>query len=114
MTVPGLSGILGNSEQKSVLQAIEQLIQFSYLFLQKRNFSGLLFFRVSWSELEFPGDYWINIATCLFARYSVHTVRILVSEQTASVAVLHFGHVFVFCSLINESAFEWFLLIMCK
>ena len=114
MTVLALSGILGKSEQKIVLQTIEQLIQFIYLFLQKESFSGLLFFRVSWSEGEFPGDYWINVATCLFARYSVHTVRIVLSEQIASVAVFHFGHVFVFCSFINKSALEWFLVIISK
>ena len=32
---------IGNSEQQVISQATEQLIQFSYLFLKKSNFSGL-------------------------------------------------------------------------
>ena len=38
VTLPALSTMLGNSEEKIILQAIEQLIQFSYLFLQKEIF----------------------------------------------------------------------------
>ena len=39
--LPALSGISGNSEQKIILQTIEQLIQFNYLFLFRvYSFSG--------------------------------------------------------------------------
>ena len=62
------SRLSGNSEQKIILQTIEQLIQFSYLFL-KGNFSGLFFFRTSRSEGEFPKGYLIKTVTCLFAHY---------------------------------------------
>ena len=33
----------------------------------KGNFSGLFFFWTSCSRVEFPKDYLINVATCLFA-----------------------------------------------
>ena len=43
----------------------------------------------------------------------VYTVKILVSEQIAFAAVLHFGQVFCFLQF-NKSVLEWFLLVMCK
>ena len=64
-----LSGISVNSEQKVISQTIEQLIQFSYLFLLKRNFSGLFFFRTRRSEGEFPESYLIKTTPCLFASH---------------------------------------------
>ena len=55
---------------KNILQTIKHVIQFSYLFLLKRNFLGLFFFWTSLSEEEFPRDkcsHLINEATCFFA-----------------------------------------------
>ena len=42
----------------------------------------------------------------------VYTLKILISEQIAFRAALYFGQVFVFCTLINKSVFEKFLLMM--
>ena len=44
----------------------------------------------------------------------VKTVKIIISDQIAFVAVVYFGQVFGFCRLINKSVLKWFLLIMCK
>ena len=45
--LPALSRISRNSEQKIILQTIEQLIQLSYLFLWTGHSSGLFFFETS-------------------------------------------------------------------
>ena len=66
-----------------------------YLFLQKRNFLDLFFFRTSRSEGEFPRGYLINIAPVCWhiikidisEQKPVYTVKILISEQTAFAAV---------------------------
>ena len=42
----------------------------------------------------------------------VKTVKIIISDQIAFVAVVYFGQVFGFCRLINKSVLKWFLLIM--
>ena len=39
---------------------------------------------------------------------------ITILEQTVVAAIVYFGQVFVFCSLIYKKVLEWFLLIMCK
>ena len=44
----------------------------------------------------------------------MYTVKILISEQVALAEVVYFGQVFVSYRLINESALEWFLLILWK
>ena len=44
----------------------------------------------------------------------VKTVKIIISDQIAFVAVVYFGQVFDICRLINKSVLKWFLLIMCK
>ena len=62
-----LFGIWGNSEHKIILQNFKQLIQFSCFLLKKRNVTGLFFFWTGHSVGEFPRDYLINVATCLFS-----------------------------------------------
>ena len=37
MTLPAVSGITGNSEQKTILQTTEQLIQYTVLVIQLRS-----------------------------------------------------------------------------
>ena len=88
----------------------------------KATFSGLFFFWTSCCKGASPRDFLINEATCLniiklnkvMDKNLSEPVKILISEQTTFAIVIHFGQVFVFCSLINKNVLEWFLLTICK
>ena len=54
---------IGEFRAKVILQTIEKLTQISYLFRWQVQCSGLFYCRTSHSDGEFPGDYFINIAT---------------------------------------------------
>ena len=59
-------GISGNLEQKNILKTIKHRIQFSICSYRRKFFWSSLLLNILWSEGEFPRDYLINVATCLF------------------------------------------------
>ena len=65
LSTPGNSVSSNPSTSEIILQAIEQLIQFSYLSYKEDIFPVYSFSEQIAVEGEFPRGYWINIATCL-------------------------------------------------
>ena len=67
LLLQNFSGISGNSEQKKYFTDHWAAHTIQLFVAIKGNFCNLLFFWISRSDTEFPRDYLINVATCLFA-----------------------------------------------
>ena len=90
----------------------------------KRKFFGSILFYIKSQQMGIPQrlfDKHNHLLICTLLKQTssskqkpVYTVKILVSEEMAFAAVLHYGQVFVFCKLNKKSVLEWFLLILSK
>ena len=66
-------------------------------------------------KMIWPITVWAMVHEILATEISKKkTVKIIILDQRAFAAVVYFGQVFRFCTLVNKCVLEWVLLIICK